>query len=106
MDLLKSSELPAWLLERYGSASVLAKALGTTRQTAHNLMTGRTIPSYETCKKLGLEPMFMQMLTRSSDEMDTLEDFLLKRSSQASKLEAEQAKVRLLNERASGAWTD
>jgi hypothetical protein len=79
MALLKRSDLPAWLLKKYGSSGALATALGVTRQTAHNLLTGRTIPSYENCEKLGLSPAFLFRETEGSKEMTDLDDFLMRR---------------------------
>jgi hypothetical protein len=104
MDLLKRSELPAWLVQRFGSARGLADALDTTRQTAHNLITGRTLPNYETCQKLGLEPMFMETRDRGTAEMENLDDFLSKRRQQASAAQAEQARMMILREKGSGMW--
>lgn len=79
MALLRSSELRPWLLERYGSASVLAAALGTTRQTAHNLLTGRTLPNLETCAKLGLRPAFVCEEAEGAREMASLDQYLAQR---------------------------
>ena len=79
MSLLKRSELRAWLLKKYGSASALAAALGVTRQTAHNLLTGRTIPSYENCEKLGLSPAFLLRETEETGGMTNLDEFLMQR---------------------------
>jgi DNA-binding XRE family transcriptional regulator len=79
MALLKRSELPVWLVKKYRSATALATALGVTRQTAHNLLTGRTIPSYENCEKLGLSAAFLVRETEGTVEMTTLDDFLMRR---------------------------
>jgi hypothetical protein len=106
MDLLKRSELPAWLLKRFGSASVLAATLNTTRQTAHNIITGRTIPNYETCEKLGLELVFLLAEKRRSEEMVNLDDFLSRRAEQAGIAEVEQNKIRLLREKGFAMWND
>jgi len=76
---LKRSELRAWLLKKYGSASALARALDVTRQTAHNLLTGRTVPSYENCEKLGLSAAFLVRETEGKREMTNLDDFLMQR---------------------------
>ena len=79
MALLRVSELRPWLLQRYGSASALAAALGVTRQTAHNLLTGRTLPSAENCEKLGLSPAFLVREKEGTKEMTNLNDFLMQR---------------------------
>lgn len=77
--LLRLSELRSWLLQRYGSASALAAALGVTRQTAHNLLTGRTQPSYENCAKLGLSPAFVIQEGKGTEEMTSLDNYLVQR---------------------------
>jgi hypothetical protein len=77
--LLRLSELRSWLLQRYGSASALAAALGVTRQTAHNLLTGRTLPSYENCAKLGLTPAFLVQEGKGTEEMTSLDNYLVQR---------------------------
>lgn len=79
MALLRLSELRPWLLQRYGSASVLAAALGVTRQTAHNLLTGRTLPSYENCEKLGLSPAFVVQEGKGTRDMTSLDNYLVQR---------------------------
>jgi hypothetical protein len=79
MALLRPSELRPWLLQRYGSASILAATLGVTRQTAHNLLTGRTLPSYENCAKLGLSPAFVVQEGKGSREMTSLNNYLIQR---------------------------
>lgn len=108
MDLLKRSELPAWLLKKFGSASALAAALNVTRQTAHNLITGRTIPSYETCERLGLDPAFLLMDKEKTRTMSSLDDFLSKREherrQQSLGTEAALAKAQLVAERGAGMW--
>ncbi len=107
MDLLKRSELPAWLMQRFASARGLADALNTTRQTAHNLITGRTIPSYETCQKLGLEPMFLEIQKEMPVATPSnLDDFLSQRSERAGMVEAERAIAHLLDERGPGIWSE
>jgi hypothetical protein len=110
MDLLKRSELPAWLLKKFGSASALAAALNVTRQTAHNLITGRTIPSYETCERLGLDPAFLLTGRERTQAMSSLDDFLSKREherrQQSLGAETELAKVRLLTEHSAGMWEE
>jgi hypothetical protein len=75
--LLRPSELRPWLLERYGSAIVLAATLGTTRQTAHNLLTGRTLPNLETSAKLGLSPAFVYEQAEGAREMMSLDQYLV-----------------------------
>jgi len=77
--LLRLSELRPWLLQRYGSASTLAAALGVTRQTAHNLLTGRTLPSYENCAKFGLSPAFVVQEGKGTREMTSLDNYLVQR---------------------------
>jgi hypothetical protein len=57
----------------------LATALGVTRQTAHNFLTGRTMPSYENCEKLGLIPAFVVRETEGTGEMSNLDEFLMQR---------------------------
>jgi hypothetical protein len=108
MDLLKCSELPAWLLRRYGSASNLATALGVTRQTAHNLVTGRTIPSYENCAKLGLDPAFLLTEKERKKETISLDDFLSKREHdrglQREMAETGMGKAPLQSERGGVMW--
>jgi hypothetical protein len=106
MDLLRRSELPAWFQQRFGSVSGLAKALNTSRQTAHNLFTGRTIPSHETCQKLGLELMFMETQERSKSDMENLDDFLASRKLNASMEQANQQRLRLIREQASATWAE
>lgn len=78
MALLRRSELPVWLLKKYGTASALATAIGVSRQTAHNLLKGRTIPSYENCERLGLSPAFVSQETEGS-VLTGLDDFLAER---------------------------
>lgn len=110
MDLLKSSELPDWLLRRFGTASALAAALGVTRQTAHNLITGRTIPSYETCEKLGLNPAFLLAERESQQKMISLDDFLSNREHQRGvqglMAETGMGKAPLQSERGSAMWKE
>jgi hypothetical protein len=77
--LLRLSELRPWLLQRYGSASALAAALGVTRQTAHNLLTGRTLPNLENCTKLGLSPAFVLEEAEGAREMTSLDQYLSQR---------------------------
>jgi hypothetical protein len=79
MDLIKRSELPAWLLRKFGSANKLAEELDLTRQTSYNLLTGRTIPNDETCRKLGLDPVFLLEPVERKRQMSTLEQFLANR---------------------------
>ncbi len=80
MAILNRSELPVWLLKKYGSASALATALDVTRQTAHNILSGRTVPSYENCEKLGLTLAFLLQETEGTRGMTNLEDFLRQRN--------------------------
>ena len=106
MDLLKRSELPTWLLQRFGSASSLAEALGVTRQTAHNLITGRTMPSYETCERLGLDPVFMLRERRDSGSMDSLDSFLSKRNELAQSSVLAQRNAQMLRGHSSQMWSE
>lgn len=76
MALLRRTELPIWLSKKYGTSTALANALSVTRQTAHNLLTGRTIPSYENCEKLGLGLAFLVRETEGTREVTNLDDFL------------------------------
>jgi hypothetical protein len=76
MELLKTTDLSAWLLERFGSASALAAALGITRQTAHNLIAGRTSPNDKHCKELGIVPAFLVPEEGTKRGMQSLDDFL------------------------------
>jgi hypothetical protein len=50
-----------------------------TRQTAHNLLTGRTLPSFENCAKLGLSPAFVVQEGKGTEEMTTLDNYLMQR---------------------------
>ena len=101
MDLLRRSELPAWLQARFGSASELAAKMNVTRQTAHNLMTGRTIPSYETCEKLGLDPVFMLRTAEERRKMSTLDDFLAQRERER---QHQGGAARILSEKGPRMW--
>ena len=79
MALLKRTDLPGWLSRKYGTAIVLAKALGVTRQTAHNFLSGRTLPSYENCHKLGLDIAFLLREEEGTRGMMDLSEFLTQR---------------------------
>src|SRR5579863_1199812 len=103
MDLIKRSELPEWLQRKFGTASKLAAALGTTRQTSYNLLTGRTHPNDETCKKLGLDPVYLIETPEQRRQMSTLEQFLNSRT-QTEAISAAAAK--LLREHGIDAWED
>ena len=110
MDLLRHTDLPAWLLRKFGSASALAAAMGVTRQTAHNLITGRTIPSYETCEKLGLYPAYLLAKKETQQVMISLDDFLSKRehdrSLQGVMAETRIGKAPLESERGGAIWKE
>ena len=103
MDLIKRAELPEWLRRKFGTASKLAAALGTTRQTSYNLLSGRTIPNDETCEKLGLDPVYLIESPEKKRQMSTLEQFLSNRT-QAQAQSA--AATKLLQEHGAAAWED
>ena len=103
MDLLRRSELKHWLSAKFGSANGLAKALNMTRQTAHNLLHDKSIPSYETCEKLGLTPVFLLEPPEEKRKMSTLDQFLAKR--QQTSTDADM-KNRLLRERGVQMWDE
>jgi len=109
MELLRRSEFSAWLLRRFKTTAELAAKLGVTRQTAHNLMTARTIPSYETCEKLGIEPAFLVVDKDKDVHMNTLDDFLSKRAidqAQQSAAAESAARIRrLIQERGAATWS-
>ena len=105
MDLLRRAELPAWLLKEYGSARGLATALGVTRQTAHNLTSGRTIPSYDNCERLGLDPVFLLTKPEERRTMNTLDEFLAKRNQNRHEATVASATAaRRLSEEGLAAW--
>jgi hypothetical protein len=103
MDLIRRSELPDWLLQRFGSASNLARALGISRQTSYNLWNGRTIPNDETCRKLGLDPVFLLETSEEKTHMSTLDQFLIKRAHARTDSEAA---AKLLRERGAAIWKE
>jgi hypothetical protein len=103
MDLIKRSELPAWLRRKFGSASKLAAELGLTRQTSHNLLTGRTIPNDETCRKLGLDPVFLLQAQEKKRPMSTLDQFL---SNRAHSHASSAAAAALMQERGAAVWKE
>jgi transcriptional regulator with XRE-family HTH domain len=103
MDLLRRPELQHWLLAKFGSASELAKELKMTRQTAFNLLNGKTIPSYDTLEKLGLTPVFLVESPEEKRKMNTLDQFLSKR--QEKNTDADM-KNRLLRERGVRMWDE
>jgi hypothetical protein len=76
MELLKGTDLPAWLLEKFGSAGHLAADLRITRQTAHNLITGRTRPNDKHCEELGIVAAFLVPERETKRGMQSLDDFL------------------------------
>jgi hypothetical protein len=108
MDLMRRSDLPAWLLWRFGSASALAAALGVTRQTAHNLITGKTSPNNKHCEKLGIIPAFLLQERKIRRGLQGLDDFLLVRGRDRRKDDAmsepELGKTPLSNERGAAMW--
>jgi hypothetical protein len=110
MDLLKHTDLPAWLIRKFGSASAVAAAMGVTRQTAHNLISGRTVPSYETCEKLGLYPAYFLAEKETQQEMTSLDDFLSKRENdrglQGVMAETGMGEAPLESERGAAMWKD
>jgi hypothetical protein len=77
MELLKSSDLSAWLLNRFGTASALAKELSVSRQTAYNLLTGQTSPNDKHCEKLGIVQAFLVPERGIRQGVQSLDDFLL-----------------------------
>ncbi len=101
MDLLRPSELPVWLLAKFNSANELATKLGLTRQTAHNLLNGKTIPSYETCDKLGLDLVFLLKPAEEKRKMAKLDEFLSKRERERT---ADEMRGRVLREQGPGMW--
>jgi hypothetical protein len=76
MELLNSTDLSAWLLTKFGNAGHLATALGVSRQTAHNLLTGQTSPNDKHCEKLGIIPAFLVPERETRPGMQSLDDFL------------------------------
>jgi hypothetical protein len=101
--------LHAWLLKKYGAASSLAAALGVTRQTAHNFLTGRTIPSYENCEKLGLLPVFLLREKEGTMEMSNLDDYLARREQDrrhGGPMSEAQLNAVLLSERGASMWKE
>ena len=108
MDLLKRSDLPAWLLGRFASASALAAALGVTRQTAHNLITGRTSPSDKHCEALGIIPAFLLPEREATRDMQSLDQFLSirrhGRKREGVTAGAELSKAPLGSERGTAMW--
>jgi hypothetical protein len=88
----------------------MASRLGLTRQAAHNLLTGRTIPGLETCLKLGLDPVYLQLGKENGREMSTLDDFLSQRShdrlQHGAVAEIEQSKTRMIRERGAAMWEE
>lgn len=103
MDLIKRSELPAWLLRKFGSAGKLAAELGLSRQTSHNILSGRTIPNDETCRKLGLDPVFLLQTTETRRQMSTLDQFLSKRADARAN---SAAAVSVMQERGAAVWKE
>ena len=74
-----------------------------SRQTAFNLLNGKTIPSYDTLERLGLTPVFLIESPEEKRKMGTLDQFLAKR--QAKNADA-NLKDRLLRERGVQMWNE
>lgn len=108
MDLLRRSALPAWLLWRFGSASALAAAINVTRQTAHNLITGRTSPSDKHCEELGIVPAFLLPEKKIRRDLQSLDDFLavreLDRRKEDMMTKAGLSETPLSSERGAAMW--
>ena len=108
MEMLQRTDLPAWLLERFGNASALAAALGVSRQTAHNLITGQTSPNDRHCEKLGIIPAYQLPEKETKRDMQSLDDFLLIRGhdlrQEGAMVEAELSGAPLSNERGTAMW--
>lgn len=55
---MKRAELKTRIKTQYGSCAAFADAVGVTRQTVSNVVTGKTFPRNPIvwCEKLGLDP--------------------------------------------------
>lgn len=55
---MSRAELKALIKTRYGTCAEFADAVGVTRQTVSNVVTGKTFPRNPIvwCEKLGIEP--------------------------------------------------
>jgi hypothetical protein len=108
MEMLQRTDLPAWLLERFGNASALAAALGVSRQTAHNLITGQTSPNDRHCEKLGIIPAYQLPERETKRDMQSLDDFLSIRGHdlrhEGAMVVAELSGAPLSNERGTAMW--
>ncbi len=105
MEILQRTALSAWLLKRFGNAGALAAALGVSRQTAHNLITGRTNPNDKHCEKLGIIPAFLLPEKEIKRDMQSLDDFLSVRVRQeGAMVEAESSGAPLSSERGTAMW--
>jgi len=105
MEILQRTDLSAWLLKRFGNAGALAAALGVSRQTAHNLITGRTNPNDKHCEKLGISPAFLLPEKEIKRDMQSLDDFLSVRERHAGAMvQAELSGSPLSNERGTAMW--
>ena len=108
MEMLRRTDLSAWLLERFGNASALAAALGVSRQTAHNLITGQTRPNDRHCEKLGIIPAYLLPEKEIKRDMQSLDDFLSirgrDRGHEVAMVEAELSGAPLSNERGAAMW--
>jgi hypothetical protein len=108
MEMLQRRDLSAWLLKRFGNAGALAAALGVSRQTAHNLITGQTSPNDKHCEKLGIVPAFMLPEKETRRDMQSLDDFLSIRGHdrrlEGAMVEADLSGTPLSNERGTAMW--
>jgi hypothetical protein len=108
MEILRRADLSAWLHKRFGSAGALAAALGVSRQTAHNLITGQTNPNEKHCEKLGIIPAFLLPEKEIKRDMQSLDDFLTirghDRRQEGATVEAELSGAPLSNERGTAMW--
>src|ERR1017187_7030427 len=108
MEMLRRTDLSAGLLERFGNASALAAALGVSRQTAHNLITGQTKPNDRHCEKLGIIPGYLLPEEETKRNMQSLDDFLTirghDRRQEGAMEEAELSGAPLSNERGIAMW--
>jgi hypothetical protein len=108
MEMLRRTDLSAWLLERFGNASALAAALGVSRQTAHNLITGQTRPNDRHCEKLGIIPAYLLPEKEIKRDMQSLDDFLSirghDRRQEGSVVEAELSGTPLSNDHGTAMW--
>jgi hypothetical protein len=108
MEILQRTDLSAWLIERFGNAGALAAALGISRQTAYNLITGQTSPNDKHCEKLGIIPAFLLPAKEIARGMHSLDDFLSIRGQDRSRegvmAGVELSKAPLPSERGTAMW--